>query len=340
MSPLMLCLHLCEEPWPILNRCLSMFRRSRLIRFAGTSLFSSLMIVAIANSSAQAQLWISAVSSSPTATGASITWNTAVPSDSQVEYGLTVAYGNVSALAASKVASHAVNLTGLATGKTFHFRVRSGDMSGLVVVSADYTLALSAETSSLTVNPATLTFGTVALRSCSAVQSTNLTASGSSSVTLGSSVLGGTNAGDFAFGGVGTCNDGQVLAPGKTCTVSLKFCPTVAGSRSATNSTPNSTSSPAVVSLSGSGGTPPPEPGQRSVTLSWKANSATNVVSYRLYRSTAAGASYGLIASAIDGLTYNDQGVQSGTTYYYVVTAVDDSGHESGYSNQVVAVVP
>jgi fibronectin type 3 domain-containing protein len=37
---------------------------------------------------------------------------------------------------------------------------------------------------------------------------------------------------------------------------------------------------------------------------------------------------------------YTDSTVQSGTTYYYVATAVDAAGSESMYSNQVQAVVP
>ncbi len=40
------------------------------------------------------------------------------------------------------------------------------------------------------------------------------------------------------------------------------------------------------------------------------------------------------------GTTYVDSTVQSGTTYYYVVTAVSSSGAESSYSNQATAVVP
>jgi len=32
--------------------------------------------------------------------------------------------------------------------------------------------------------------------------------------------------------------------------------------------------------------------------------------------------------------------LQSGTTYYYVTTAVDSSGNESVYSNQAAAVIP
>jgi fibronectin type 3 domain-containing protein len=39
-------------------------------------------------------------------------------------------------------------------------------------------------------------------------------------------------------------------------------------------------------------------------------------------------------------MNYSDSSVQSGTTYFYVTTAVDSSGTESSYSNQVQAVVP
>jgi fibronectin type 3 domain-containing protein len=35
-----------------------------------------------------------------------------------------------------------------------------------------------------------------------------------------------------------------------------------------------------------------------------------------------------------------DPGVQSGTTYFYVVTAVDSSNVESTYSNQATAAIP
>ena len=59
-----------------------------------------------------------------------------------------------------------------------------------------------------------------------------------------------------------------------------------------------------------------------------------------MYRSTLAGTSYGLTASAIEGLAYSDQSVQPGTTYYYVVTAVDSQGRESSYSNEISVVVP
>jgi fibronectin type 3 domain-containing protein len=59
-----------------------------------------------------------------------------------------------------------------------------------------------------------------------------------------------------------------------------------------------------------------------------------------MYRSSNPGGSYALVASALGTASYSDQSVQSGTVYYYVVTAVDDQGHESAYSNESRATVP
>jgi hypothetical protein len=77
-----------------------------------------------------------------------------------------------------------------------------------------------------------------------------------------------------------------------------------------------------------------------SVVLSWNSSTNPKIVSYSVYRSIFHGASYGLLASAIGAATHNDQGVQSGTIYYYVVTAVDDAGHESAYSNETRVTIP
>jgi hypothetical protein len=87
---------------------------------------------------------------------------------------------------------------------------------------------------------------------------------------------------------------------------------------------------------------PPPTttPIQHTVTLTWQASSSANVTSYNVYRSTISGGYYGLVGSAAGSLAYADQTVESGTTYYYVTTAVNEQGEESAYSNQVVAVVP
>jgi hypothetical protein len=84
----------------------------------------------------------------------------------------------------------------------------------------------------------------------------------------------------------------------------------------------------------------PPASVQHAVSLAWQGTTSAKVISFSLYRSTVSGSSYGLLASALGTATYNDQSVQSGTIYYYVVTAVDDQGGESAFSNETRATVP
>ena len=76
-------------------------------------------------------------------------------------------------------------------------------------------------------------------------------------------------------------------------------------------------------------------------TLSWNASSSTGVVGYNLYRATQSGGPYTRLGSApLTGTSYQDTDVTAGTTYYYVVTAVDGRGAESMYSNQASGTVP
>jgi HYDIN/CFA65/VesB-like, Ig-like domain len=86
--------------------------------------------------------------------------------------------------------------------------------------------------------------------------------------------------------------------------------------------------------------TTPPPATQHTVALSWGASSS-QVIGYRVYRSENSGGSYSpLNGTAVAVLNYSDSTVASGSTYYYVVTAVDSSGTESAYSNQATAVIP
>jgi hypothetical protein len=83
---------------------------------------------------------LSAVSSSIVgSSAATITWTTNEASDSQVEYGLTSAYGQVSALASPLVSSHSVGLSGLSASTVYHYRVKSRDAAGNLATSADFT---------------------------------------------------------------------------------------------------------------------------------------------------------------------------------------------------------
>ena len=549
-------------------------QRTRSNRFLGIVLWVGLL-AAVMNPSAQAQTWLSATASSTTAGNATVTWSTAVPSDSQVEYGTTAAYGNVSALVSTKVMAHSVGLSGMTPGTTYHFRVRSSDASGVLVIGADNTLATAAA-ATITLAPLTATLaaggtqqftasvsgavntavswsataGTVSAAglftalSLSAATTVTVTATsqadatkkasatlqitatqGSGTMLLGDrsieSMVNGLPSGmaesyQMTAATSGTLNSLSAYVDASTSATNLLVgmysdsnghpdtlltsgsttqfkkatwntipVPPIAitagakywfsllgtggymkfrqkqgsggwinelnsvsglaslpsrwtsgtvypsgaltsvygsGIAGAVTSTPppvtapvlaiNTTSlnfaaqagassvAPAALSITNTGtgtlsftgtsdqtwlglspasGTTPATlavspsttglkagtytghvtltgggttktvtvvltitsiPVQHSVALAWKAGTNSHVVSYSLYRSTISGSSYALAASAIGGVTYNDQSVQPATTYYYVVTAVDDQGRESGYSGESRATIP
>src|SRR5690348_8525989 len=74
--------------------------------------------------------------------------------------------------------------------------------------------------------------------------------------------------------------------------------------------------------------------GNAQVSLSWAPISGA--VSYNVKRSTTSGGPYTIIATGITATSYLDTSVTNGTTYYYVVSAVNSCG-ESGNSNQASA---
>ena len=79
--------------------------------------------------------------------------------------------------------------------------------------------------------------------------------------------------------------------------------------------------------------------GIHSVALAWTASTTPNVT-YKVYRGNTTGGPYTYLASAGTATTYRDMTVQSGLTYYYVVTSLDGNSNESVNSNQATAVVP
>jgi len=71
--------------------------------------------------------------------GGSVTWSTDEPATSQVEYGLTTAYGSSTSVNAALEISHSQVVSGLDAGTTYHYRVRSVDAAGNAAVSSDKT---------------------------------------------------------------------------------------------------------------------------------------------------------------------------------------------------------
>ena len=91
------------------------------------------------------------------------------------------------------------------------------------------------------------------------------------------------------------------------------------------------------MSLSGSATAPAPH----SVDLAWTASSGSGVTGYNIYRATKTGGPYTKVNSSLNlDTTFTDNSVVAGTTYFYVVTAVDGAGTESAYSNEAKAIVP
>lgn len=87
-------------------------------------------------------LVISSLSSgTPNANDATITWTTNRAANSAVFWGLTVAYGGASSPVTSAVyeTSHSIQITGLASGTLYHYKVLSRDPTGAYVQSADGT---------------------------------------------------------------------------------------------------------------------------------------------------------------------------------------------------------
>jgi hypothetical protein len=113
---------------------------------------------------------ISAVAASNVAdTTATISWTTNESSDSQVEYGTTTSYGKSTTLATALVAAHSQSLSGLTPGATWHYRVKSKDVSGNLATSSDYTFTTldttaptisSVAASSVTTSSATISWTT------------------------------------------------------------------------------------------------------------------------------------------------------------------------------------
>ena len=114
--------------------------------------------------------------------------------------------------------------------------------------SASATVTVNLAAGILTLNPTSISFGSVTVGVTSPILLTTLTNTGNAPLTITSDVM---SAGDFSWGGKGTCTYNP-MAPGSSCTMSAKFTPTATGTRTG-SITISSTASNSTVTLSLSG---------------------------------------------------------------------------------------
>ena len=267
--------------------------------------------------------------------GATITWTTNEAADTQVEYGLTTAYGYTTALNSTLSTSHSRTLTNLSPATLYHYRVRSRDAAGNLAVSGDNTFttlntadstppvisninASNITTSSAVINWTTneastsqVEYGTTTQYGFSTSINTNLTAS--HSVTL------------------------TGLTPNTLYHYRVRSRD---GSNNLSISGDNTFST-----LQGSDNTPPSDvqnfaaaPGNGDISLSWTNPTDADFIGVRIrYRTDGQ-----YPANINDGVLLGDftgnqgeakstlhSGLQNGTTYYYSAFSYDANGNYS-----------
>jgi hypothetical protein len=180
----------------------------------------------------------------------------------------------------------------------------------------------------LTIAPGALNFGNATVGT-SVNQTSSLSVTGGS-VTVSSASLSGN---EFSLTGISLP---MTMAAGQSVQVTLTFSPQTSGAASGVLSLASNASNNPTQNLSGVG----VAPAAHSVALSWTDN-GSGVVGYNVYRGGVSGGPYAKINSALDATpAYSDTSVAAGQTYYYVTTAVDQGGGESGYSNEAQSTVP
>jgi Abnormal spindle-like microcephaly-assoc'd, ASPM-SPD-2-Hydin len=179
----------------------------------------------------------------------------------------------------------------------------------------------------LAANATSLNFGTVNV-GVTTSQTVTLTNTGNANVVIENVTASGT--------GFGIAGGPSTLTPSQSIAFTVTFDPKAPGG--VTGNLFVTSNAPTVqVGLTGQGaGTVV----AHSVSLDW-APSVSVVMGYNVYRGLISGGPYMRINPAVDSATsYTDSAVSGGLTYFYVVTAIDSSKIESGFSNQVSVTIP
>lgn len=222
--------------------------------------------------------------------------------------------------------SASVNLSGLAAG-TYNATVTLA-ATGATTKTVPVTLVVTAPTAGGTISftPTTLSFSGSVGGSNPASKAVSLTNPGSGTLTW-------TMSDDAAWLTV-TPVSGTTTTETDTLTASVNLSGLAAGTYTglititASGSSNSPKTIPVTLTLTA--------PSAGTATLTWSANAETDLVGYKVYRGTASG-TYGAPVATLSktATSYAFSGLQTGTTYFFVVTAYDSAGNESPFSNEV-----
>ncbi len=222
----------------------------------------------------------------------------------------------------------------------------SGKLSGSVsilsqIASLDMSLPVTAEVGTadlaIKIGPASINFGALASGK-TATQSVTLSNTGNADLTISRISLSGSA---FSLSGGGVP---MQLTSGQSTAVNVEFDPKAAGSYTgALTVDSNAATSTVIVNLSGSLTVPPTTSpvGAHYVGLAWDASSSSSISGYNVYRGASEQGPFAKLNKVlVGGLSYTDDSVNAGDTYYYVTTAVNAQGEESPFSNIAKASIP
>ncbi|MDT8317287.1 MAG: invasin domain 3-containing protein [bacterium] len=80
------------------------------------------------------------------------------------------------------------------------------------------------------------------------------------------------------------------------------------------------------------------QPGNTEALFAWNANAEPDVAGYNLKMSLSSGGPYTQVIGSIATTSITHTGLTNGSTYYYVLEAVDTTGNKSPYSSEVTVI--
>ena len=246
-----------------------------------------------------------------TETGATISWTTDHATTSQVDFGLTTAYGTTTTLDPALVTTHALALTGLTPGTTYHVRARSVNSVGLVVTTADSTFTTKLRPTLSNIAATGIT-GVAATIGWTTDQPTSSTVEFGTTTAYGTTLTSGTLVTSHSYALSG-------LTPGTTYHYRVTSTNVEDLSQSSADLTFTTTSVPVVSNVTASPTT------STSVVVAWTTDQATDTqVEFGL--TTAYGLTTTLDATLATSHSQTLTGLSMSTTYHFRVRSTNTVG--------------